>query len=221
MLFWELPVPISSVCASLRFNILCPLTCPRTPLTTNTDELFCTRAGFSPMWYCRQILPSKCPNLALSISNGLGHSGTMLLVVSPPVTKLKITQPSFLVSVLQRLAKIGEILLALYPCKQSMALKFAQSCMYCIWGWAVPLLLLPWVLCSIQLSKPINTMFSPSFLFSGSLITIWISVLIEPSCSEVQTCPCLSCVQFGLVSMLWKVLWKSWIFAIIQSIILK
>lgn len=68
MLFWELPVPISSAYANLRFSSQCSLSCPPTLLITNTLEIFCTWADFPAMQCCRQIPPSTCPNLRLSNS---------------------------------------------------------------------------------------------------------------------------------------------------------
>lgn len=118
MLFWELPVPISSACSNLRFSGQCSLSCPPMLLIANTLELFCTWDDFSPMRCCRKIPPSKCPNLRLS--NSKWSQSLWEHAFSSFSTNYRTdNNPAFIFILhLQGLTKVGEILLVLYMCKQ-------------------------------------------------------------------------------------------------------
>lgn len=94
MLFWELPLLISSACANLRFCSKCSISCPPTPLTAKTFELFCTLADFS--WkLADKSLHTTALIWGYLILSGLNNSGSMLWVVFPPITKLKVIQLFF------------------------------------------------------------------------------------------------------------------------------
>lgn len=212
MLFWDLPVPISSACANIRFSSQCSISRPHTPLITNTLELFCTWTDYSPMWYCRQTPPD------LRLSNCKCSPSLWEHAFGSFFTNHKIeNNPAFIfILSLQGITKVSETLLILYTGKQRVQPLNLQNgaCLFLGWATFIP------AFSSVQHQSEQTSqhhVFSPVLAFS-KLFGYWWS---GPSCLEGQTWACLSaCLLGSRVSMLFserffgkaerKILWKSW-----------